>query len=501
MIRNSRNPSLGLYGVAIVCSVLLSLDGFLRASVINPDGICYLQSASTFVNAGLHAAMSVCGQAAWPFYSVLIGVFSSALHVSVINAAFILNAIFSCITVISFIYLVTSLSPHSKTLAVFAALTILLAHEFNAVREYVIRDHGFWAFYTLSMIGLLHYLRHLQWRYALLWAFSLVIATLFRVEGVVFLILLPFLGLLTQKPLRAFLELNTFNVLGAVALLAYDAMHPDFLSHNRLQEIFYQFTHGAVDLKNHVLQAADHLREHVINHFAASDALGLLVTLLVVWFLSSVLANLSLVYAALAFYALLKKHIRLDKPAVLVLCGYILVNVCITATFLANYLFLSKRYLIALSLVLMVLVPFALESLWQQKQKPWLIGALIAMSLAGLGGIVEFGYSKAYLREAGLWLKTHTDKNTTLYSNNEQVLFYSEHFGNQIFAAAKNFSDPKILTAGQWKHYASIALVTKAHDENDVMHELLIQAKPTQVFANKRGDKVMIWTFNEGVAR
>jgi hypothetical protein len=67
-----RNNNAVIYLVAALFSILLSFDGSLRATVVNPDGVCYLQSAATIATAGVHHAMHICGQAQWPFYSILI---------------------------------------------------------------------------------------------------------------------------------------------------------------------------------------------------------------------------------------------------------------------------------------------------------------------------------------------------------------------------------------------------------------------------------------------
>jgi hypothetical protein len=67
-----RNQHAAIYLIAAFLSIFLSLDGYLRATVINPDGICYLQSAAAISSLGVHGAMQLCGQAHWPFYSILI---------------------------------------------------------------------------------------------------------------------------------------------------------------------------------------------------------------------------------------------------------------------------------------------------------------------------------------------------------------------------------------------------------------------------------------------
>jgi hypothetical protein len=206
----SRNNT-AIYFIAALLSILLSYDGSLRATVVNPDGICYLQSAATIASAGLHTATQLCGQAQWPFYSILIYSVVSLTKFSYITAAFVVDGICSLISVLTFIYIVQLMGAPRRVLWL-AAATILMAHEFNSVREYVIRDHGFWAFYLISVVGLIKFFRHDRWCDALLWLSALSVATLFRVEGIIFIIMLPFTALFVSKNrLRLFHYFSRFE--------------------------------------------------------------------------------------------------------------------------------------------------------------------------------------------------------------------------------------------------------------------------------------------------
>ncbi len=162
--------------------------------------------------------------------------------------------------------------------------------------------------------------------------------------------------------------------------------------------------------------------------------------MLVSWYLIAVARNISLIYAGLVVYSWYKKLLPADKSAQLVLWGYIAVNVLITAFFLEQNLFLTKRYLMALSLILMVWVPFALNDLITQwNKKRWLcIFVLLAMLYYALGGLIDFGYSKRYIRQAADWAAQHVSAADKLYSNEIQLLFYSQQSGFSMFKELSN---------------------------------------------------------------
>src|SRR6185312_11171405 len=196
-----------IYGFAVLFSILLSGWAAIKTSVINPDAICYLYSAAA-MSKGLVVATHLCAQAKWPFYSMLIFGLSRITDFSYLVAAYLLDGFFSLISVVTFIAIVSQLTLRTRVVAL-SAVVILLAHEFNSLRVEIVRDHGFWAFYLLSLFFLLQYFNAAnitrrqktrnQWCYALLWSVSLVIAALFRIEGVVFLLLLPLLVFFEKK--------------------------------------------------------------------------------------------------------------------------------------------------------------------------------------------------------------------------------------------------------------------------------------------------------------
>ncbi|MES2217652.1 MAG: hypothetical protein V4501_04495 [Pseudomonadota bacterium] len=486
--------TLTIYVTAALLSLLLAYDGTLRASVINYDGICYLQSAATLGTASLHEAMHICGQAQWPFYSMLIYGVTLLSQLSIMNAAYVLNGLLSLITVLSFIYLVKLLTD-SKPVLWFAAAAILLMHEFNSVREYVIRDHGFWAFYLVSVALLIQYFRKPSLPGAMLWSGALLLATLFRVEGVIFLILLPWLAWFTQgQRLKQFLQLNLLSILAAAMTLLYLLLHQQTtVNLSRFSELLFQVHHGFQVLVQTFNDKSTALAQAILNGYSARDAKLIFGLMLIAWYGVSVIINLSIVYTLIALFTYHKKLLKLDAAARQVFLGYILINVLITAPFLVEYMFLSKRYLIALSLLLLVWVPFGLAAVWEQRRRSLTIITALLVIASALGGVIDFGYSKKYIRDAGLWLASNAPANSAIYSNDFQVMFYSNHFGNSIFAKAGEFANLAALSANKWQQYDYLAVHVNPRDSANLLALQQLRLPPTKVFANRRGDAVWIY--------
>lgn len=493
-----------VYLFAIAVSLLLSLWIDYHESIINPDAVCYLMSAEAFGQLGLKGAMHLCGQAKWPFYSALIYGLVQVTHLSYSSAAYLLDAFFSALSVSMFILIVKELGG-SRRLLWCAAAVILLWHEFNSVREYIVRDHGFWAFYLTSLFFLLRFFRTPNWRNALGWSFSLLLATLFRIEGALFLLLIPFVSwFFTNYTLKMrvkyFLVLNLPIFLIGFALLGYFLLHPQETlgKLGRIAELTNQLQHGFVLMVDRYQATKAALSQYVLTMESARDAGFVLFLVLIVWYLINVISNVSWIYGLLIAYAWLQKRNPLAKGALIVLGGYLLVNLAITFGFLAERLFLSKRYLIAFSLVLILWVPFALDALMQKwpevRHRLFLLFAVFFIFISSLGGIFDFGYSKAYIREAGDWLSEHVPPTANLYVNSYQLMYYSKHFGTTLFEKHIAYANLETIAHEQWKRYDYLALRLRKHEDSKKMAIVAdVHLKPIQIFSNKRGDSVIIY--------
>lgn len=508
MIKFEQLTNRHLYFIAACLSLLLSAWIGLRESVINPDAICYVLSAQSITAHNLSYAMHLCGQAQWPFYSWLIYAMASVTHVSYPLAAYGVDALLTMTTVVTFMAIVARLGGN-RTVLVFAAFVILLHHDFNSVKQYIIRDHGYWACYLVSLYALLRFCQLPAWRYAILFNSSLALATMFRLEGMVFFLAAPFLILLIshysfKQRLYYWLKLESLClVLGMVALL-WILSHPQasLLHFGRVPEWQREFSQGLSILYSRFIVAKQHLATYVLPYDSYHEAGKLMAVLLISWYVLSVVTNLTLPYSCLVIYAWLVKRIVWPRSGRLIVGGYLLINVLITFVFLTQHFFLTKRYLLALSLTLMLYVPFALRHLFAARRThhmriTWYV-VLVAIAIASAGGIIDFGYSKAYIHDAGVWVDKHVPKSAKLYANDIQFMYYANHYGDNIFVRADEFTKQagpiSAFTPAHWRQYDYVALrIDQKQAEQITPIIAKMQLQPIQHFSNKRGDRVVIY--------
>lgn len=485
-----------IYLVAAIVSLILSCWINFHEVVLNPDAICYLQSSMMVGTDGIKAAADLCNQARWPFYSVMIHYVAVATHLSYGASAHLMDAFFSLISVLTFIAIVKKLGGTTRILWL-AALVILTAHDFNSIRQYIVRDHGFWTFYLLSVWLLLQYLQQPKLKFALLWSISLIVATIFRIEGGVFLCVVPFVVFFWRdytvfERIKFFISLNLVAMVAGITALGWLTLHPQHTHHlGRLPELTAQLQHGWQTIADRFYASKVGLVKYVLSQEGERDAGMILAITFFVAYLMNVISSLSLIYTALVAYAL-KSKATLMMHGKRVLVMYILINLVVTMVFYAQLLFLSKRYLVALSLMLMLFVPFALEKLWTHKK--WLYAAFFFMFISALGGIFDFGHSKFFMRNAGDWMAVNVPKSASLYVNDFQTMYYTQHFGNQIFTIIQDYNAPGALTNHNWRKYDYIAIRVGEYgspEESAFVAESNLT--PVQVFKNHHGDRIDIY--------
>lgn len=490
------------YLLALLTSLMLSWWINCHLDVINPDAICYLLSAQQMATSGLHAAMHTCGQASWPFYSALIFCLEKYTHLSYMHAAFVWNAIFSAFSVLFFMLIVKELGGSARVITL-AGIVILASHQFNSVREYIIRDHGYWACYLASCYYLIRFLKRPQWAWACLWSVSLIVATLFRIEGIIFLGLVPILtsfapGFSVAQRMRHFCLLNIVSALLFLSALAWVLLMPHVqpIQLGRIAELKNELQNGWQTLISNYQHVRDVFATQILREDAIRDASSIVLVWFSSWYVIYILSSMSVLYLCCTFFAwIYHQRLRQNTPAIfnthtiIVLLIYLIINIAITTMFLAQRMFLSKRYVLALGLMCMLWVPFVIDYFMQynanKKRSVRLIGFAILFAATAVSGIVHFGPSKSYIYQAGKWLAQNVPANASLYTNDPQLNFYSQHFGADVFHQQTH---PLV-----WNQYEYVALRTQKHDLS--IHALLATSptKPLHIFSNKRGDQVLIY--------
>jgi hypothetical protein len=443
----------------------------------------------------------------WPLYSGLIALTAQCTGLTPEYAAHFLNALLWLATLVAFLEL-TREAGGNKTVLVWAALTFLLHPQLNEFRSNVSRDVGYWPFYLLSLLLFLRYYRNPCWTYAWGWGMAAMVASLFRLEGLVILFFLPSVLLLRKERwttrLKQWLTAMTVPFLMVVSLLALFALFPaeDVVSRGgRLFEPLHWFEFLKTQISTGLADKAGLLAASVLNKYSTEWAMLSLLAVLFTLLVGEIVNALSLPYVFFAGHAFYRRLFPRDPETKSVVGCAIGLNVLMLSLFLILQFFLVTRYVTPLALVLMLAVAFSLHALYERWQSlaPGSWSRTLASGLAAVvllyqavDGLYSTGPSKQYLKEAGLWLKEHSPPGNPFYSDSSLVAFYA---GKENGNRAYNWQETRNLLENKgWTSYDYLALWVKRKDRDHADYAVRVLGQsPDKIFDDGRDNRLLIF--------
>jgi hypothetical protein len=342
----------------------------------------------------------------------------------------------------------------------------------------------------------------------------MLVAILFRIEGIAILLLLPFIlwfrrEVPAAQRLGYFCQAHAITGLLLLSLAVWLISDPTFAEKaGRLSTPIAHLTWHDIGttLISGLQQKAERLREAMLNSYSDDYALpGVLATLLVI-FLDRLVTTLTPLYSALPWFRSLRTRFHFSTGLGFILVWLGLLNCLIAFVFLAYVFFLMPRHVMPLVLTVLLVIPFALASLhdhWQTRRhyplrsrwvSPIILLLLIFMTADGLLSVG--GTSKVYIREAGIWLREHIPGEASLYTNNIKISYYSGH--------AIDWSQPprwavteQALQSGVWRRHDYLALAVKRRQSDTEQWLFATLGTPIKIFANQDQDAVFIFQQKE----
>lgn len=489
---------------AALGSLLLSLWIIHQNGIINGDGILYLHAARAFLDQGWRAAADIYP---WPFFSGLVALLQHVSGLSLENSAYVINSLLYALLVVVFVTLVGELHA-SRRIHFYAALLVLLLPSLNGYRDYIIRDVGYWAFYLIGLLYFLRYLRGPRLSHALAWGLSMLVATLFRIEGLAFLCVLPLFLLLQfehgwRTRLLRLLQMNIVLIVSAAMLALFFALGEiNFMG--RLGDpilLLQKFAHSAT---TGIEQKAEALRIAVLGRYAKDFAFPSVIMIQIMILTSYVLSGFGLAHLILSVRGILRAKLSAScRPALLFLLWAALLQILILVVFVVGQFFLTGRFVIALVLTCLVFAALGLEAFredWKETgaakrswHRKWAYPLLcFLLFVAAIGSLHSFGPSKTYLKDAGEWIQENVPRSSRLLTNNDAVAFYSEL---DFSRDSRQFDDDRVeaqLKKSDYdSHYDYVALnVDRRYFRRE---RKILEGEPIARFRNNRGDELLIF--------
>ena len=492
-----------LLWVAVTGSLLLSLWAYYADDVINNDGIGYVRAAEEFARGEWRYAVQTYK---WPFYSGFIALTSLASGISLEKSALLLNAVFFVLLVISFVTVVRVLGGGRAVLWI-ALLVVLFHPAVNKFRAFIIRDPGYLAFVFAGLYGFFTYLKDGGRRYNVAAVSCFLLATLFRVEGMIFLAVSQYLALTHgPRPLigrRAATVLLLAAAAAMFVLLVWWNFEPTReMDHTAILEQPVRFLQAAwSQLAGGIGERLAGIRDLLLVKYSSGYAVFLFVAITFTILVAEIVNSTGVIYAFLALYGwryglLFPRHGLLRPWAALVL-----VNALFLYMFVFLQWFMTDRYPLAVTLLLLLAAPFVLHFLYHRLwlggvgAKRTLFGALVlVLALGGIKGLDLFT-GKSYIKAAGLWLRDNAPPGASVYTNNRILAFYAGrglkvHFDRY----RKNWKSYKFRARVARKRYDYLALRVKSEEQPfSARLPVVLGETPVAVFSKGDGSEVLIF--------
>lgn len=521
--------------LSLLCSYL-SLHNVL----VNNDGILYIKTSEVFLSHGFKSALQTYH---WPLYSILVAYISKITSLDVLTSYYFVNAVLQALIILLYLKIFLTLSPTRRQLGI-AALSIMMFPQFNEYRHEIIKDFGYWLCCLMGLLSLIRFYlednKSIINKHVIYYHLSFFIGFLFRAEALILSVALPlsiFCFDLPRESRKSFIKEKLLTIYFPLLFLIFTCIIIAlttvlFFSHkmswNELAFSLYFNLHiyQLDTLINVYTNSITALNQYIftqtpINSFAGSIFLIFGATAV---FIIKFINVFNIINITLLFYFLylLKKigiknctasivnnndttHTTTSNTVKILLFAAIITSM-LPLIFLYLIFVTAGRYYVLSSIILLLFVPFSIDYLWQKfsssisyhNYKYWFNSAIsLLIMIITVSGLTSFGYSKDYIRQAGLWYKNQNYDLTTTYTNNSQLSFYSGVKNALIedsFYFDGHISQSK--NHGKVSNFRYLLLKIK-HSDNTLINKINELSKNNDVeilnnFANKRGDRVII---------
>ena len=463
---------------------------------INPDSVFYLEAAKLIVAGDFKGAYQIFK---WPFYAICIGVVSKLTTFNVHLSAQLLNMMFFGIATASFLKII-QLSG-GKNLALFAGGLLLFSNLYivGDVLEMLMRDEGFWAFYLTSLVFFIRYYQLHKISDAIMWQICAIIAVLFRIEAITYLLLLPLIFTfdcqlnIKQRLTRL---LHTYSiVLTALTIIFISIVTIDSISiksFGRLQEVF-SMNIWSVFTQN-LMQKSTIMSEQVLGKYLEEYAVvGLLLTFTYVIIIKNI-TTLGLINLVLLGAHVKNKLNQINSDVKRVLLATCIISLINMSLIITKVFVLSSRYVVAFTFILLVGSALYLGHLFKKftlrKKRGitiviWFVIIISGLSLFKNLLTKESGYH--YTQDAIEWVNNNFVSNHIFYEDSKMRYYAEAPFigtGMYDLSTINNTNNTN-------KHFDLLVLNFGKHDQEKrkMIQQLLPEYKEIKRFYARKHKK------------
>ncbi len=492
---NTRN----LFWLIVAASIILAAwMQYIQHGWINPDSVLYFEQAKLFAQGEWKVGFKIFE---WPLYGACISLVHKLTSLPIQNAAQLLNMLFFGIATASYLKLIQLAGGNNRTLFFGMLLLFSSLYIVGDVLEMLMRDEGFWAFYLTALVYFVRYLESKKLSHAVLWQLSMITATLFRIEGILFLLFLPVIVITLQhenikNKLIIMLKTYSICIIIGLSILVAIILHPEInmASFGRLDEVFT--TNLFDEFTKKFFAQANIMSKEVLGGYLEEFAIpGLLLTFVYVMG-SKILTAAGWVGTALAFFGIKNTSNTMTPKARKVLLTSSAIALIVMYLIITKVFILSSRYVVALAWILLIFASFQLTYLstnLDKKLRNFLISLCVILSLCIVKNILPKRAGYNYSQDAVRWVRA--------INNNDAPVFYNEtrmrYYADEIFIGTWQ-DNIEVLEAsiknGTINEYQYLLIDSskKDTDKLELILEKIPDYKLIKSFENAKGKKFVL---------
>ena len=494
-----------LHAVMVLIAMLIAAQiQYIQHGWINTDSTHYFESARLFAIGEWKEALKVWN---WPLYSLLIAAVHKITSLGIQTSAQVLNVLFFGLATFSYMQIIRLLGGRQLTIA--AGTIILLSTQYvvGDVLGMLMRDEGFWAFYLTGIVFFIRFYQHLRFRDALFWQLCAITATLFRIEAITYLVLLPSIFLFSfnisfKHRIRYLFISHALNIFLALVLILAMTLHGDLSMKNfgRLQEVFTLNLYDELTHKFFTNTAV--MSKAVLGKYLEEFAVpGLLLTFIYAMIVKTVTTT-GLVNFIMTIFAVKDRTALTETKALHVLSAVALISLMNMALIITKVFVLSSRYVVALAFILMILASFQFARILMCNTQPseksssrkWMVIALVAFMLVSIiKNILPKAEGYNYMQDAVTWVKSLNRENKPVFTDEARITYYLgnpyTHRGPDNWEVVTTAIDSKEILNYE---YLLLSQSVKHPERENIIAEQLPQFKEVKRFYSIKAKKFIV---------
>lgn len=415
---------------AVLGALLAVLVIYQSHGHVNSDGLLYIEAARLFSVGEWKQGVSLYN---WPLYPLLMAGVHFVSGMSLQMSAHLLAVVFFTLLSAGLLTLVRELGGNRQVMLCAAVLLFCSPYIVSDILPIVVRDHGFWAFHVWSQVFFVRFYTYLSWRAALGWGVMAVMATLFRIEAITYLIMLPLVLLMRPDVSwrqRFFSVAQSHTVLMVLAVaLSFAMLLSPALSLKELGRLVdpltvalkasHQLTQG-LSFKAHIFSS------RVLGDFLAGYALpGLLLTLAFALLSKAALSagGLQLLFGIYSRQCRPKCAYPEHAP---ILAWWLVLGLINAVFIILSVFLLPKRYVLPIAFIIMIYGAFGLADMfckWKSK-RGWLLPVSVVL-LAVQFYLIAKPQKEDFEIQAAQWVLSHAPANSRIYYDSAELRHYA----------------------------------------------------------------------------